>query len=94
MTVKYNSDSIYRNTDIVNNKYLDVMDPVITDISVYDTYDLKIDAKYNNRPDLLAHDLFANAKLWWVFAEFNQDILKDPIIDFKSGITISVPHKF
>lgn len=94
MTVKYNSDSIYRNTQIIDNRYLDVMSPVIDDIDAYDTYSLKIEMRYNNRPDLLAYDLFSNAKLWWVFAEFNQDILRDPIMDFKAGTTIEVPHKF
>tara|TARA_R110002074_G_scaffold397783_1_gene588652 strand:- start:2231 stop:2518 length:288 start_codon:yes stop_codon:yes gene_type:complete len=94
MTVQYDADSVYKNTEIVDNKYLDVMESVISDISVYDLYSLTLLAKYNERPDVLAYDLFSNSNLWWIFAEFNQDLLKDPIMDFKSGLTIQVPYNF
>ena len=53
-----------------------------------------VELKHNQKPDLLAYELYGNAKLWWVFALFNQDKLKDPIIDFKEGITIKVPVRF
>tara|TARA_B110000503_G_scaffold58602_1_gene93743 strand:- start:4047 stop:4334 length:288 start_codon:yes stop_codon:yes gene_type:complete len=94
MTIQYDTDSIYKNTNIVDNKYLDIMEPIIGDISAYDVYSVTLTAKYNERPDMLAYDLFSNSNLWWVFAEFNQDILKDPIMDFKSGLTIQVPLNF
>ena len=94
MTIQYDTDSIYKNTNIVDNKYLDIMEPIIGDISAYDVYSVTLIAKYNERPDMLAYDLFSNSNLWWVFAEFNQDILKDPIMDFKSGLTIQVPLNF
>ena len=38
--------------------------------------------------------LYGNAKLWWVFATINQDILNDPITDFEAGLTIQVPLRF
>jgi hypothetical protein len=94
MKIQYDTDSIYKNTNIVDNKYLDIMEPIIGDISAYDVYSVTLIAKYNERPDMLAYDLFSNSNLWWVFAEFNQDILKDPIMDFKSGLTIQVPLNF
>jgi hypothetical protein len=94
MKIQYDTDSIYKNTNIVDNKYLDIMEPIIGDISAYDVYSVTLAAKYNERPDMLAYDLFSNSNLWWVFAEFNQDILKDPIMDFKSGLTIQVPLNF
>jgi len=43
---------------------------------------------------LLAYDLYGNSKLWWVFAQFNQDKLKDPVVDFLPGLEIQVPTKF
>jgi hypothetical protein len=94
MATQYGADSTYKNTEIVDNKYLDVMEPIISDITAYDLYSLTLDARHDERPDLLAYDLFSNANLWWIFAEFNQDLLKDPIIDFKSGLTIQVPTDF
>ena len=31
-------------------------------------------SKYNMRPDLLAHDLYDNVELWWVFSLRNLEI--------------------
>lgn len=92
--VEYRPDSMYRTTKIVDNKYLDTMNYPISDTSTYTTYPLQITPKYEYRPDVMAYDLYGNAKLWWVFAMFNQDILNDPIMDFKSGVTLNVPTKF
>jgi hypothetical protein len=52
-----------------------------------------IDKVYENRPDLLAHDLYGNAGLWWVFAQRNPNIIQDPIYDFKAGRSIYIPPK-
>ena len=90
----YRTDSVYRNTNIINNQYLDVLDVSNIDVENTTTTSMTIEAKYNEKPDLLAYDLYGNSKLWWVFALFNQDKLKDPIIDFKSGIKIIVPTRF
>lgn len=92
--VDYRSDSVYRKTKVKDNKYLDMLEFPIEDISSYNTKTVVIEPKYNNRPDLLANDLYGNSKLWWVFAIFNQDKLNDPIIDFTSGKSIQVPGKF
>jgi hypothetical protein len=52
-----------------------------------------IDKVYENRPDLLAHDLYGNAGLWWVFAQRNPNVIQDPIYDFKAGRSIYIPPK-
>jgi hypothetical protein len=46
---------------------------------------------YNLRPDLLAHDLYNDSKLWWVFAQRNPNRLKDPLFDFTVGTKIFIP---
>ena len=85
---------MYRNTGMLKSGYLDVQSPVITNVNDYNTNTIKLTVKYEHRPDLLAHELYGNAKLWWVFAEFNPDLLNDPIVDFKTGITIKYPVRF
>ena len=56
-----------------------------------DDIEYKIDRWYSQRPDLLAHDLYGNAKLWWVFAQRNMDTVLDPIYDIKVGRKIYLP---
>lgn len=93
MSADYRRDSLYRNTKIVDKKYLDVYSSAsVSNDSEVET--MVIGPKYNQRPDILAQDLYGNSKLWWVFAEYNQDTLVDPIIDFKSGVTIFYPVRF
>jgi hypothetical protein len=46
---------------------------------------------YQNRPDLLAHDLYGDARLWWVFYQRNPNTLTKPPVDFISGTTIYLP---
>jgi hypothetical protein len=50
-----------------------------------------IETQYNYRPDLLAYDLYGSAKLWWVFAQRNIDVIKDPVFDFRVGTKIFLP---
>ena len=92
--MQYRDDSLYRHTPITKGKYLDILDPTIVDKENYSVRPLLIEPKYNHRPDVLAYDLYGNSKLWWVFAEFNPDSLKDPILDFVSGLEIQIPNKF
>jgi hypothetical protein len=91
---EYRPDSLYRNTDIIGSKYLDDLNVDNIDLVNTTTKSVKIELRHNEKPDLLAHELYGNSKLWWVFALFNQDALKDPIIDFKEGVTIKVPVRF
>ena len=80
----YKSDSPWHNTNIVNNTYLDILSirsiPAEKDDLLY-----VLQEQYTHRPDLLAHDLYENHKLWWVFAQRNMDILQDPVYDFVEG---------
>ena len=58
-----------------------------------DDFRYTIENQYRHRPDLLAHDVYGNAKLWWVFVQRNMDVLKDPIYDFVPGRTIYLPKQ-
>ena len=48
---------------------------------------------YDERPDLLAHQIYGNTRLWWVFAMRNPDVIRDPIRDFKAGTQIILPSE-
>jgi hypothetical protein len=41
----------------------------------------------------LAYDLYGNANLWWVFAQRNPNVIKDPIWDFEEGLRFFIPKK-
>jgi hypothetical protein len=86
----YPATSPYYNTDIVNNNYLDIMINIPIPMVPSDIY-FKITQVYEYRPDLLAYDLYADSRLWWVFAQRNPNRLKDPYFDFVAGISIYLP---
>jgi len=73
-------------------KFLDIWSSKTIRSDVTDVV-YQIDVIYNNRPDLLANDLYQDSSLWWVFAIRNPDVIKDPIFDFKTGNIIYVPTK-
>lgn len=75
-----------------NNLYLEtlVIRPVPAET---DDFYYEIETQYTHRPDLLAYDLYGNAKLWWVFVQRNMSVLKDPIFDFVPGNKIYLPKK-
>jgi hypothetical protein len=50
-----------------------------------------ITPKHENRPDLLAFELYGNPNYWWVFCSRNLDSIRDPIWDFVAGLEIVVP---
>ena len=85
----YSQKSSYVNTDL-NDYYLDLMVnryiPKYSDDAV-----IELTEVYNLRPDLLAHDLYDDSELWWVFAQRNPDTLKNPLLDFKTGTKIFIP---
>jgi hypothetical protein len=87
----YTKYSPYATTDVYGN-FLDVLN--YRSIPKYSLDVLYIiDSMYNNRPDLLAADLYESSALWWVFAVRNPDVLKDPIYDFTEGKKIYIPTK-
>lgn len=86
----YEATSPWHLTQVVNNNYLDTM--VIRPIPAEpDDILYTVQPQYAYRPDLLAYDLYGTTKLWWVFAQRNMDILKDPVFDLIPGIEIYLP---
>jgi len=87
----YSKSSPYSSTP-QNRLYLELLDirpvPAEPDDFLY-----TIESQYQHRPDLLAYDLYGNEKLWWVFAQRNMAIIKDPIYDFEIGNKIYLPKK-
>lgn len=84
-------DSFIRNAGVFDG-FLDVNTlPKIPKGTFDVSYKIK-DAEAG-RPDLLAHALYGNSRLWWVFALRNPDIIKDPLNDFKAGVSIKLPSQ-
>lgn len=89
----YPATSPYYDTNIVDNKFLDFMTGRVIPQYPSDIY-LTLNDTYQYRPDLLAYDLYNDARLWWVFAARNPNTLgPDPYFNFKSGIGIYIPTK-
>lgn len=83
--------SPYANTEITDTGFLDILSPVPIPVGANDVV-YEILPAYTYRPDLLAFDLYGQKELWWVFAQRNLDILKDPIFDFTAGTKIYLPQ--
>jgi hypothetical protein len=87
----YGPASPYYSTNVVENKFLDVMIARPIPQNPSDVY-MVLAETYQYRPDLLAFDLYNDARLWWVFAARNPNRLgPDPYFDFKAGVGIYVP---
>ena len=88
----YSNTSPYFSTRVVNGEYLGKFEirpvPAENDDILY-----TIEPQYTYRPDLLAYDLYNNQNLWWVFAQRNMDVLKDPVYDFVPGTEIYLPKQ-
>lgn len=86
----YTKTSPWGNTQVINGQYLDILRirpvPAASDDVLY-----TVEPQYTHRPDLLAYDVYGNAKLWWVFSQRNMDILKDPVFDLVPGVSIFLP---
>lgn len=86
----YTGTSPWFNTKTKNGQYLDVLRirpiPAETDDVLY-----TVQVQYTHRPDLLAFDLYGDKNLWWVFAQRNMDLIKDPVYDLKPGVRIYLP---
>ena len=86
---KYSATSPYAFTPIVNNEYLDIIEPRTIPISQRDLPYI-IESQFHLRPDLASNEIYKTPKLWWVFSQRNYDILKDPVFDFKAGTEIMI----
>lgn len=89
--IGYSTSSPYYQTRTFG-KFLDVMVNRPVTLKVDDVL-YAIDKVYEYRPDMLAFDIYGDSSLWWVFAQRNPDVLKDPLFDFRSGVQIYVPKK-
>jgi alpha-L-fucosidase len=89
--VVYKNASPYFQTQPYGN-FLDVMTnrPITKAI---DDVLYEIDKVYEYRPDMLAFDLYGDSALWWVFAQRNPNVLKNPLFDFRAGVQIYIPKK-
>lgn len=83
--------SPYARTEITKTGYLDLLKPQPIPVANDDVL-YEILPAYTYRPDLLAHDLYGKKELWWVFAQRNKDIIKDPVFDFVAGTKIYLPQ--
>ena len=86
----YPPSSPYATTPVIDDTYLDMMKNISIPKYADDVY-WNIRSIYQYRPDLLAYDLYNSSKLWWVFANRNPDVLKDPLFDFVPGNFIFLP---
>ncbi len=59
--------------------------------SAADDKTLTLSSKYQYRPDILSNDVYGTPVYWWVFIVRNRNIIKDPIWDMVSGISIIIP---
>lgn len=88
----YNETSPYYKTKVQNGQYLGILNirpiPAENDDILY-----TIEPQYTYRPDLLAYDLYGSHKLWWVFAQRNMNVIKDPVYDFVAGTQIYLPKQ-
>jgi hypothetical protein len=90
MSTVYNKSSAYYATPLVDG-YLDVL--TLRDIpETVDDTPFAVTAKYANRPDMLAYDLYGDSRLWWVFSVRNKSVIKDPIYDMVPGLVIFLPQ--
>jgi hypothetical protein len=82
--------SPYARTSVNPSGYLDILSPRPVPVNNEDIL-FEITSEYTYRPDLLAYITYGRKELWWVFAQRNMDILKDPVFDFVAGTKIYLP---
>lgn len=86
----YKGTSPWNQTKFHSSGYLDILKirpvPAESDDVLYE-----VEPQYNYRPDLLAYDLYGSSKLWWVFAQRNMNVIKDPVYDLTAGTQIYLP---
>ena len=89
--VKYSGASPYAQTP-QNSWFLDNL--VLRELKSDPTDTaMVIPTEYDQRPYNLSYELYGTKDYWWVFMVLNMDKIRDPIYDFKAGISIRVPSK-
>ena len=56
-----------------------------------DDLSFDINLTYQYRPDLMAHDLYGDSRLWRVFYQRNPNTLTKPPLDFVANTSILLP---
>ncbi len=91
MSTIYSNSSLYYATPTNSQGWLGIWVPRNIPISASDKL-VTISPVYNNRPDLMAHDLYGDSRLFWVFAMRNPNALSaDPLGNFITGLSIYIP---
>jgi hypothetical protein len=85
----YSSTSPYFTTGY-SQYYLDIMSNRAIPREADDAL-IQLNQTYQYRPDLLAHDVYGQAELWWVFYQRNPNTLTAPPWDFEAGLEIYIP---
>lgn len=85
----YTSKSYLRNTNF-RKFFLDVAKIPRIDMSRGDY--VIVPPECENRIDLFSYQQYKSSRMWWVIAVANADTIKDPIWDFRSGMTVFVPR--
>lgn len=88
----YKSHSPWSKTSILYGQILDIQNKRVLYNDPLDKL-VTIPQQFNRRPDLFSYEMYGTAKYWWIFAQRNPNIIKDPINDFVSGTDIYVPKK-
>mgnify|MGYP001601326517 CR=1 FL=1 len=88
---QYRKDSFIRNTATRERLFLDVNRLPRVPASV-DDEEYIIELIFENRPDLLAYEVYGNSRLWWIIVMRNLNVIKDPLRDFRAGTTIQLPN--
>jgi len=87
----YTNYSLYFQTPIDSQGRLSYWVPRPIPFSTSDKV-VTISQVYQYRPDLMANDLYGDARLWWIFAQRNPNALAaDPIGNFEAGLQIFLP---
>lgn len=87
--MSYKRTSHLRATPIINSYTQIYIPPLVPDFTR--TKEFEITQRFVNRPDLLAFELYGDAKFWWIFPLYNKNSIQDPINDFTLGKNIVVP---
>lgn len=89
ITDYYNQKSYLRNATL-KNFYLDttLLPRVASSRGIY----VIVPPECENRIDLFSYQQYQTSRLWWIIALANADAVKDPIWDFKAGMSVFVPR--
>ena len=86
----FSSKSFFKETTQINNIRWYLSKPYLPKDPETDQ-EFVITQRYENKPGLLAYDLYGSARYNWVFAYYNRDSIHDPLVDMVEGLTITVP---